>query len=185
MGSNFADRVKVADGTPDTLPMWIDRFPNGNSDSNRYWFWVESKLGKRAWAIVDLDTSKNPLRSIVFTSKNDNAVFRWNPEVSKSIGSVNKETHYFAGRRLPVAFVGIQDFKTVDIGFDVLEDDKRGLDLLTHIARASEPFLYRDPSGEYMWCMVREYKTSYSRTGRIWHVTLTATQVEAPNDGTY
>lgn len=185
MGSNFADRVKVADGTPDTLPMWIDRFPNGNSDSNRYWFWVESKLGKRAWTIVDLDTSKNPLRSIVFTSKTDNAVFRWNPEVSKSVGSVNKETHYFAGRRLPVAFVGIQDFKTVDIGFDVLEDDKRGLDLLTHIARASEPFLYRDPSGEYMWCMVREYKTSYSRTGRIWHVTLTATQVEAPNDGTY
>jgi hypothetical protein len=185
MGSNFANRVKVADGTPDSLPMWIDRFPNGNSGSNRYWFWVESKLGKRAWAIVDLDTSKNPLRSIVFTSKNDNAVFRWNPEVSKSIGSVNKETHYFAGRRLPVAFVGIQDFKTVDIGFDVLEDDKRGLDLLTHIARASEQFLYRDPSGEYMWCMVREFKTSYSRQGRIWHVTLTATEVEAPNDGTY
>ena len=128
MGSNFADRVKVADGTPDTLPMRIDRFPNGNSGFepvlvlgwSRSWASGRGRrdLGIRRRTRCGLSCSRRRRQSGVPVEI---------PEVSKSVGSVNKEGLLFCWAAPPVAFVGIQDF---DGGyrFDVLEDDKRGLD---------------------------------------------------------
>lgn len=115
--------------------------------------------GTESTTVVELNTSARPISSIILLSA-DNALRAWLPyniEKSEEFELEFADKHFFRGRETPVMFAGRERNRTLDIEgvLAASEHPYAKLKDFRRIVRHAMPILYRDPSGDQMWGMIK------------------------------
>ncbi|WP_161924154.1 hypothetical protein [Actinomyces sp. 432] len=103
------------------------------------------------------------------------------PAHALDVDLAERDTAYFAGRRLPVELAGTQEARSLSVSATLDDDDMAILDTLAALAVLPGPVVYRDPVGRRMWCSMSGLRLPRDYRGGIWGVSLDLVEVD-PDD---
>ena len=93
-----------------------------------------------------------------------------------SLGLVNREVKYFAGRQLGVELSGTQRQRVVQVSAALLDSSARERQALEDLAYMPVPFMYRDPLGRVLYGSLSDVQLG-REVGGVWSVSAKLTEV--------
>lgn len=93
-----------------------------------------------------------------------------------SVGLVNREVKYFAGRAAGVEMAGTQRQRVVSVSATLLDASVRERAAVEELAYMPAPFMYRDPMGRKLYGSLSDVSLD-REVGGVWKVTARLTEV--------
>lgn len=100
----------------------------------------------------------------------------WDPRTGMSVGLVNREVKYFAGRAAGVEMSGTQRQRVVSVSATLLDASVRERAAVEELAYMPAPFMYRDPMGRKLYGSLSDVSLD-REIGGVWKMTARLTEV--------